>query len=43
MSENATSKKMLSLVLLAVGAAGLIGALAMDFMGSGNSFRGGRC
>lgn len=40
MSENATSKKMLSLVLLAIGIVGLVAALVMDFTGSKNSFRG---
>ena len=40
MSENSASKKMLSLVLLAVGAAGLAAALVMDFTGSKNPIRG---
>ncbi len=40
MSENSTSKKMLSLILLAAGAAGLVVALYLDFSGSGSSIRG---
>jgi len=40
MNENSASRKMLSLVLLAVGAVGLIAALYMDFTGSKNSIRG---
>lgn len=40
MSENATSKKMLSLVLMIVGAVSLIVALYMDFTHSDNSIRG---
>ncbi len=40
MSENSTSKKMLSLVLLAAGAAGLAVALFLDFSGSGSPIRG---
>lgn len=40
MSENSTSKKMLSLVLLAAGAAGLVVALFLDFSGSGSPIRG---
>lgn len=40
MTENSASKKMLSLVLLAAGAVGLIAALYMDFTGSENSIRG---
>ena len=40
MSENATSKKMLSLILLIVGAVSLIVALYMDITRSENSIRG---
>jgi len=40
MSENSTSKKMLSLILLAAGAAGLVVALYLDFSGSGSPIRG---
>lgn len=40
MSENSTSRKMLSLALLTVGAAGLAAALFMDFSGSGSPVRG---
>lgn len=40
MSENSTSRKMLSLVLLIAGAAGLVAALVMDFSGSENPIRG---
>lgn len=40
MSENSTSKKMLSLVLLAAGAVGLVAALYLDFSGSGSPVRG---
>ncbi len=39
MSENSTSRKMLSLVLLIAGAVGLVAALVMDFSGSENSIR----
>lgn len=40
MSENSSSKKMLSLVLLAAGAVGMVVALYLDFSGSGNAMRG---
>ena len=40
MSENSSSRKMLSLVLLIAGAVGLVAALVMDFSGSENSIRG---
>ncbi len=40
MSENSASRKMLSLVLLIAGAAGLVAALVMDFSGSENPIRG---
>lgn len=40
MSENSASRKMLSLVLLAAGAAGMVIALILDFSGSGNTMRG---
>lgn len=40
MDANNTSKKVLSLVCMVAGAALLIGALALDFMGSKSSFRG---
>ena len=39
MSENSTSRNMLSLVLLIAGAVGLVAALVMDFSGSENSIR----
>lgn len=40
MSENSTSRKMMSLALLLVGAVGLAAALVMDFAGNGNPMRG---
>ena len=40
MSENSTSRKMLSLVLLAAGVAGMVVALILDFSGGGNTMRG---
>ena len=40
MSENATSRKTLSLILLAAGAASLVIALYLDFTGSDSSIRG---
>ncbi len=40
MSENSTSRKMLSLALLIAGAAGLAAALFMDFSGGGSPVRG---
>ena len=35
MSENSSSRKMLSLVLLAAGVAGMVVSLVMDFSGGG--------
>lgn len=40
MKTNTTGSKMFSLILLAAGLVGLIGALAMDFSGSQNAVRG---
>ena len=40
MSENSTSRKMLSLVLLAAGAVGMVVSLILDFSGNGSPVRG---
>ena len=40
MSENSSSRKMLSLVLLAAGVAGMVVSLVMDFSGGGSPVRG---
>ena len=40
MNDNTSGKKVLSLVLLIAGAAGMIGGLVLAFSGSGNALRG---
>lgn len=40
MSENSSSRKMLSLVLLAAGVVGMVVSLVMDFSGGGSPVRG---